>query len=222
MASGQTLQRAIPMFARVSDATLAGLARVAIRTTHGSGETVIIEGDTATAVYFVADGQVSVYRMSPSGREQVLAILGPGQAFNTVPPFQKQPHNHASVRALVRTSLLAVLIDDFRRLVAESPDLALAVLDDFAERLDHLTNLVEDLSLRTVRGRLARFLLERADQGEMTQRWTQDEMAAQLGTVRDVVGRTLRSFVDGGLIRIERNKIVLLDREGLYAEAETA
>jgi CRP-like cAMP-binding protein len=101
-------------------------------------------------------------------------------------------------------------------------------LKDFADRLDHLTNLVEDLSLRTVRGRLARFLLEHAppgpsgsiDAGGVTRRWTQDEIAAHLGTVRDMVGRTLRSFGDAGLIRMDRQRIVLLDREALEAEAQ--
>jgi len=102
------------------------------------------------------------------------------------------------------------------------------MLREFANRLDHLTNLVEDLSLRTVRGRLARFLLEHAPAGPsettnasgVTLRWTQDEIAAHLGTVRDMVGRTLRSFGDAGLVRMDRQRIVLLDREGLEAEVE--
>ncbi len=96
----------------------------------------------------------------------------------------------------------------------------MAILQDFAGRLDHLTNLVEDLSLRTVRGRLARFLLEHADSIQAARNWTHDEIAANLGTVRDMVGRTLRAFADAGLVRIERQRIVLLDREGLEAEAQ--
>lgn len=95
----------------------------------------------------------------------------------------------------------------------------MAILEDFAEKLDHLTDLVEDLALRTVRGRLARFLLEQADERGTTTRWTQDDIAARIGTVRDMVGRTLRSFVDAGLIRRDRQRIVLLDREGLEQEA---
>jgi CRP-like cAMP-binding protein len=103
-------------------------------------------------------------------------------------------------------------------LVGQSPELALALLQDFAERLDHLTNLVEDLALRTVRGRLARFLLEHAKDG-VARHWTQDGIATHLGTVRDMVGRTLRAFADAGLVRMDRQRIVLLDREGLEAEA---
>ena len=224
----QTLRR-ISLFATLSDDALARVADVAIRRTYAPGETIIIEGDPCQAAYFIVEGQVRVYRLSPSGREQVLARLGPGQAFNTVPPFQPHGLNHATGEALTPIVLYTITCDDFCRLVKECAELALLILQDFAARLDHLTNLVEDLSLRTVRGRLARFLLERASTelngtakaGQITQRWTQEEIAAHLGTVRDMVGRTLRAFADGGLVRMDRQRILLLDREGLEEEAQS-
>ncbi len=225
--TAQALRR-ISLFNSLSDETLARVADAAIRRTYTPGETIIIEGDPCQAAYFVAQGQVRVYRLSPDGREQVLVQLGPGQAFNTVPPFQPRGINHANVEALTPVTLYAIPCDDLHRLVGECPEMALALLRDFAGRLDHLTNLVEDLSLRTVRGRLARFLLEHAstdlsgtaEAGTVTQRWTQEEIATHLGTVRDMVGRTLRAFADADLIQMERQRIVLLDREGLEAEAQ--
>jgi CRP-like cAMP-binding protein len=216
----QDALRGIALFAGLSQGTLARLATVAVRRTYRPGEIILVEGEPCEAAYFLAEGFVRVYRLSPGGREQVLVRLGPGQAFNTVPPFRAQGVNHATVEALSRVVAYAVPAAEFRRAAAECPDLALAILRDFAERLHHLTNLVEDLSLRTVRGRLARFLLEQAQAGQVSHRWTQEEIAASLGTVRDVVGRTLRAFADAGLIRMERHRIVLLDREGLEAEAE--
>ena len=216
----QTLRR-ISLFATLSDDTLARVAAVAIRRTYAPGEIIIIEGDPCQAAYFIVEGQVRVYRLSPGGREQVLVRLGPGQAFNTVPPFRPHGLNHATAEAITSTTLYAITCDDFRRLVKECAELALLILQDFAARLDHLTNLVEDLSLRTVRGRLARFLLERAEADQVTRRWTQDEIAAHLGTVRDMVGRTLRAFADGGLVRMDRQRILLLDREGLEEEAQS-
>jgi len=215
----QALRRT-SLFAGLSGETLARVANVAIRRTHAPGETIIFEGDPCQAAYFVAEGQVRVYRLSPAGREQVLVRLGPGQAFNTVPPFKPHGVNHATVEPLTPVTLYVIAGDDFRRLVGECPELALAILQDFAGRLDHLTNLVEDLSLRTVRGRLAHFLLEQAETDAVTQRWTQEEIAAHLGTVRDMVGRTLRAFTAAGMVRMERQRIMLLDREGLEAEAQ--
>jgi CRP/FNR family cyclic AMP-dependent transcriptional regulator len=212
--------RHVSLFAGLSEDTLACIADVTRARAYKPGEAIIFEGDPCQATYFIAEGQVRVYRLSASGREQVLARLGPGQAFNTVPPFQPDGANHATVEALTPVTVYAISSDDLRHLVGECPDLALALLQDFAGRLDHLTDLVEDLSLRTVRGRLARFLLERGG-AEMAQKWTQDEIAAHLGTVRDMVGRTLRAFADAGLVRMDRQRIVLLDREGLEAEART-
>jgi CRP/FNR family cyclic AMP-dependent transcriptional regulator len=212
--------RATPLLADLSPGALAELARRAARHTYEPGEIIILEGEPCRAVFFISEGQVRVYRLSPGGREQVLVQLGPAQAFNTVPPFQPNGVNHATAEAVTPVTLYAVSREDFCALVAGNAELALAILKDFATRLDHLTDLVEDLSLRTVRGRLARFLLEHAEAGEVTQRWTQEEIAAHLGTVREMVGRALRSFADAGLLRLQRQRIVLLDPAGLEAEAE--
>jgi len=218
-ATAQALRR-IPLFSRLSDEALARVAGAAVRRTYAPGEVIIFGGDPCRAAYFIAEGHVRVYRLSPAGREQVLAQLGPGRAFNTVPPLRLSGVNHATAEAVTSVTLYAIPRDDFRRLVNECPDLALVILRDFADRLDHLSNLVEDLSLRTVRGRLARFLLENAEVDGATSRWTQGEIAVYLGTVRDMVGRTLRAFADAGLVRMDRQRIVLLDREGLEAEAQ--
>lgn len=211
--------RRIPILTDLPDDALSRVARLVIRHTYAPGETIIFEGDPCQAAYFIAEGQVRVYRLSPAGREQVLAQMGPGQAFNTVPPFQPNSVNHATVRAITPVTVYAIAGDDLTRLVAEIPALALALLCDFATRLNHLTNLVEDLSLRSVRERLARFLLSHGEEGNATRRWTQEEIAAHLGTVRDVVGRTLREFAETGLVRLERQRVILLDRAGLEVEA---
>ena len=220
--------RHITLFAAFSIQTLARIAEVSHTRVYQTGETVIFEGDPAEAAYFISRGRVRVYRLSPQGRQQVLARLGPGQAFNTVPPFvpfresssRSQVVNHATVEALERAELYIISTKDLRHLVAACPDMASALLQDFAQRLNHLTDLVEDLSLRTVRGRLARFLVVQAGEGDVARRWTQEEIAAHLGTVRDMVGRSLRAFADADLLRMERERIILLDREGLMAEVE--
>ncbi len=211
--------RRISLFADLPQETLSRVARVSIRRAYAPEEIVILEGDPCRAAYFVAEGHVRVLRTSPDGREQVLSQLGPGRSFNTVPLFRSQGVNHATAEAIDQATLYAIPKEDFRHLVIASPNLAIALLKDFADRLDHLTDLVEDLSLRTVRGRLARFLLQQAEADEVARRWTQAEMAARLGTVREMIGRTLRSFVDADLIKMERQRIELLDRAGLEAEA---
>jgi CRP/FNR family transcriptional regulator len=86
--------------------------------------------------------------------------------------------------------------------------------------LDHLTQLVEELSLFSTRQRLIRFLLKNGEEGQTVRGWTQEEIAAQVGTVRDVISRLLGLFAREGLIRIERQRIIILDEERLQSELE--
>ncbi len=211
--------RSISVFATLPDEVLKRVGELVITRSFAPGETIVYAGDPCEAVYFIAEGEVKVYQLSIEGREQVLVRLGAGQMFNAVPAFRDCSVNHATVEALTPVRLYALTCDDFRRLVNESHELALALLRDFAMRLDHMAGLVEDLALRTVRERLARFLLEHADDRNTPRRWTQAEIAAHIGTVRDMVGRILREFAEAGLVRQERQRIILLDRRGLELEA---
>ncbi len=226
MTSQTNTLRQIKLFADLSDATLARILRHAIQRAFQAGEIIQWETDPARGAHFIASGRVQVFRTSAEGREQILTNLGPGEALNTVPLFQPDGANPASARALTPVETRYFPREAFLSIVEQSPDLALALLRDFAGKLSALTGLVGLLSLHSIRGRLARFLIEQADTpshaepGGKSPRWTQDEIAAHLGTVRDVVGRTLRSFEEAGWVRRRQGRIELLDRAALEAEAE--
>ena len=152
-------------------------------------------------MYFILKGDVEIYRLSPAGREQILDRLGQGGCFNLVPAFLDNATNQANARALSDCDLLALGITEFSSILKEYPEFAFAVMRFFAERLARMTDLIETLSLYSVRQRVAKFLIDEADAHEKdsTMRWTQTDMAKRLGTVRDVLGRTLRKFADEGL-----------------------
>lgn len=207
----------IPYFEGLPRRALADLASRAGLRTYARRELVLLEGEEARAAHFIVSGQVRVVKLSPEGREQVLDRLGPGEAFNLVPIFDGQP-NPASVEAVNRVTICSIPREDLLAAVRRYPRLAEAILAVFAGRLRQMGDLAGDLSFRTVRGRLARFLLRRAQEGGP--RLTQAEMAAELGTVRDVVGRTLAELQHEGLIRIERHRVVITDRAGLEAHAD--
>jgi CRP/FNR family transcriptional regulator len=211
----------IAIFSGLTGATQSAIIKAIFQRDYPPKAIVIMENEPCTAAYFIASGSVRIYRMSADGREQVLARMSKGMAFNTVPPLQTHSVNHASVETLTAATIYGLRTEDYLRLLQSYPDFSYAVLKDFANRLTGLTDLIEDISLHSVRGRLARFLLDQADnKNHITQRWTQDEIAEQLGTVRDVIGRTLRTFIEAGLIRRDRQMIYLIDRKGLEAEAE--
>ncbi len=211
------LLRATPYFQSLPPAALADLAACATRRTYARGELVILEGEPARAVYLVVRGQVRAYKLSPEGRQQVLDRLGPGQSFNLVPVLDGLP-NPASVEAVNQATVLALPAGVFLDVLRRHPAVAQAVLADLAGRVRRLATLVEDLSLRTVRARLARYLLRQAEQPG--HRLTQAEMAAELGTVRDVIGRALADFEAEGLIAIDRHRIVVKNRRALEERAQ--
>jgi CRP/FNR family transcriptional regulator len=127
--------------------------------------------------------------------------------------------NRASVEALTPASVFKLTARDFDDLLTNCPEFSIVLLSHFTQRISHMTDLVADLSLLSVRSRLARFLINLADEPDTAYDWTQDEIAAQIGTVRDVVGRTLRDFETLGLITRGHRHITLLDRSGLMREA---
>lgn len=182
-----------------------------------ANEAISWQADACEFVYFIIKGEIEIYRLSPAGREQILDRLGQGGCFNLVPAFIEGAPNQANARAITNCELLAFGTGEFNRILKEYPEFAFTVMRFLAERLARMTDLIETLSLYSVRQRVAKFLIDEADaiEKEVTVRWTQTDMAKRLGTVRDVLGRTLRKFADEGLVRFEREKIILLDRQGL-------
>lgn len=216
-----TLRR-VSFCADLTEAALSALAAIAVPLHRQAGTLIQLEGEPAEAMYIVAQGRVKIARLATNGREQVLHVAAPGHHFNTVPIFDGGPCP-ANAEALTDVRLLMLPLPDLRAVVESQPTLALAFLKEFTGRLRHLVNLVDELALHTVQGRLAHLVLEQAqaaERGEDVPPLTQAEMAAQLGTVREMVARTLKSFDVLGLIRIERGVITVLDRDGLAAQAE--
>jgi CRP/FNR family cyclic AMP-dependent transcriptional regulator len=217
-----TFMRSVSFCAGLPDPTIAALVAIAMPLQRPAGAFIQFEGDSADAMYLVARGRVKIARTSRSGREQVLNVIGAGGHFNTVPMFDGGACP-ANAQAIDDVALLALPRDQLRRVVEAHPALALALLKEFTGRLRHMVDLVDDLALHSVQGRLAGLLLEQAaaaERGEPVAALTQAEMAARLGTVREMIGRALKTFEALGLLRLDRGVIVVLDRDGLAAQRE--
>jgi CRP-like cAMP-binding protein len=214
--------RSVSFCAGLPDPAITALSAIAMPLQRPAGAFIQFEGDQADAMYLVMRGRVKIARASASGREQVLNVIGASGHFNTVPMFDGGVCP-ANAQAIDNVALLALPRDRLHRVVEDHPALALALLKEFTGRLRHLVNLVDELALHSVQGRLAGLLLEQAaaaERGEAAAPLTQAEMAARLGTVREMVGRALKTFEALGLLRLDRGVIVLLDREGLAAQRE--
>ncbi len=209
--------RTIPLFARLDKQTLTETARRVRRCTFRPGQYIVFEDEQPPGLFFVLRGRVRLSCTAPDGREQVLAMVGPGENFNTVSIFDGQP-NLATARAMSPVECLLILRQDLFALLQAHPDLALAMLSIMASQLRELVGLVEDLSFRSVRARLARQLLIEAAEGMAE--LTHQELAERTGTVREIAGRALRRLAQEGLVRLERGRVIVLDAAGLQQVVE--
>lgn len=218
------LLSSVAYFQGIDEKTVQEIVRGVQRSQYDAGQLVLLEGEVAAGMYLVQTGCLKVSKIARDGREQILQFLEAGEVFNAVGVFTGQP-NAATVTALEPSQVWLIRRETMKKLMVTQPELAGRVIEELAGRVLHLITLVEDLSLRSVEARLARLLLENAVKGRIQrQRWaTQVEIASRLGTVPDVVSRTMRKLAERGLIEISRRAIRVIDKEGLelIAQIET-
>jgi CRP/FNR family transcriptional regulator len=202
--------RGVSYFRDLPDQALTQLAALAVEQRLESGQVLFLEGEPCLGMYLVTQGRVRIYKASREGREQVLTVARAGDSFAEVPVFDGGP-NPASADAMEESIVYLFPIAGFIQLVRSSPEIALGVIRVFAQRLRHMTRLVEDLSFRHVTSRVAKLLLQSAhESGADGQRLTQQEMASMIGTAREVVTRALRSLEQQGAIQVQRGQIAIL------------
>jgi len=183
---------------------------------YKAGEIIFLEGDRIENIIFVAEGQVEIAKSSLNGRKLVLEIIEKGQIINLVPLFlDNDPYNRAHAFALSDVSIISFSRADFLLLIENSLPFDITLMKMLAQRLYKLSEKSSDLGLMPVRSRLAKFFVEQANHIGKTNRFTQDEIAAHIGSVRDVVGRNLRELEEKGYLKRERNRIILLDKTSL-------
>lgn len=201
---------------------LAALARRSLVRAFTKGETVFEEGAPAPGLWVVLDGRVKLVRVSPRGREQVLHAESSGATLGEVPLFDGGGYVATAVAAEPSRLLFVprvALLDLCRR----RPEVALGVIRVLARRVRAFAALIEDLALRDVTARLAHFLLaeaRRSGSGEVQLPGTRDEVAARLGTVRELVSRSLSRLRSRGLIELGRRRVRLRDPRALAAIAD--
>jgi CRP/FNR family transcriptional regulator len=209
------LLKSIPYFSGLRPDELEAIRSGVFEKTAERGEVILLEGEPAQALFFVASGAVKVFKTSPEGKEQILNIVRPGESFNDVALFDDGP-NLASAQAMVPVVLYGVKKVELKAILERHPQVALNIIRVLAQRVRQSVGLVEDLSFRHVLSRVAKILLEHASDGTGPRpRLTQQEIAAMAGTAREVVGRSLKALEEEGLIRVERHRIVIANRPAL-------
>jgi len=211
------------LFSGLSPDDLDLLAARARPRDYSAGEILFYEGDPCQGVHLITAGAVKIVKTTPSGRQLVLAVQPAPATVAEVPVFDGGPYP-ATVTATEAVSAWLIPRVDFLHFCKQKPELALRFLEVFGGRLRQLVFLVERITFGNVRQRLAQRLLDLAQAAggsTFVLEETHEELAAHLGTVREVVTRNLGRFQGEGLIRLNRREVALLDAAGLRAEAET-
>jgi len=172
------------------------------------GDMLFWEGDACAGLYIIESGSVKLYRVSPQGRQYIISVLTEGETCNEVPAFDGGS-NPVNVEALETTRVWVVDASLLLDLVKSSPDFALKVLGKFGQNLRNLVGKVSEMAFYQVAHRLARLITEMDE--EPRPHWTQEQLAARLGTVREVVSRSLRELEKSGAIRMEDRRIQIVD-----------
>lgn len=221
----ETVLRKTALFASLTENEIQGLAGRASKKVLQRGELLFAEGDSCKGLFLVASGKIRIFKLSPAGREQVLAIEGPGSSFAELPVFDGGNYP-AAASASEDSELVFISRKDFQNFCREHPDVALKVIAVVGSRLRRLVGIIEELSFTTVRQRLIVLILQLADAGgtpskdgirlELTK--SHQDFAAELGTVRELVSRNLSRLQAEGFLEVEGRKLVVKDLAGLKRE----
>jgi CRP-like cAMP-binding protein len=211
-ASTVELLESSPHFAKLEVDTLDRVGSLLVERRIEKDEIIWLEQDPAKRVYFVASGLIKLFKASTEGKEQILRLVRPGDCFGHTGIFNGGS-NPENAQAVVPSVLYGLMGSDLETLLWEHKQLAFNTIKSLAKEIHHLINLVEDLSLRQVSGRLARMLLEHSSEGVLKDSLflTRGDMAAMTGTVREVFGRSLKALEEKGVVQSNRRSIAIRD-----------
>ena len=217
---------ASPLFAALNDE-----ARDALRQTMDDvllprGATLFSEGDPGDRLYVVTQGKIKLGRTAVDGRENLLAVMGPGEMFGELSLFDPGPRT-ATATAITETTLSGLGHDDLQPLLTQRPEVAGRLLAALARRLRRTNEAMADLVFSDVPGRVAKALLDlstrfgvQTDDGlRVTHDLTQEELAQLVGASRETVNKALADFASRGFLRLEGRAVVILDVDRLTRRA---
>jgi CRP/FNR family cyclic AMP-dependent transcriptional regulator len=218
--------RQAPLFSGLDDEVASALESSMSSSSLRRGDILFSEGDDGNQLYVVTEGKIKLGRTSQDGRENLLAILGPGQMFGELSFFDPGPRS-ATATAVTDVELKSLGHEALSPVLNAHPDVAHALLNQLAGRLRRTNEVVGDLVFSDVPGRVAKALLDlasrfgrRADDGiHVNHDLTQEELAQLVGASRETVNKALADFASRGWLRLEPRSVVILDLERLQRRA---
>jgi CRP/FNR family cyclic AMP-dependent transcriptional regulator len=208
--------RSMPIFEALSVERLVPIARVAVFRKVPRGSAVLRAGDRTDFVYFILSGVLKVLVSDEEGREVILSNLGPGEFFGEMGVLDDNPRS-ATVVANTPCELIVISKADFKRCLAENFDVSLYIMRSLVKRLRSADRKIESLALMDVFGRVARLLLEMAEEDKdgqlvIRRKVSRQDIAKMIGASREMVSRVMKDLQQQGLIEEGDGGILLRDK----------
>jgi CRP/FNR family cyclic AMP-dependent transcriptional regulator len=213
----------VPLFRSLDATELAHFGQLVREKSYPKGSVILFEDDPGDALFVVRAGRVKVVLVAEDGREVILGILSVGEHFGELSLIDDQPRS-AHVIAMEDSSLLVLRRDDFRKRVEANPSVAWSLLAELSRRLRRADGQIGSLALLDVPGRIARMLLDTADEAggspQIEKALTHQTIAHVIGASRETVSRAMREFQQAGWISTERRRIRITDRGALEKRSQ--
>jgi CRP-like cAMP-binding protein len=212
----------IPLFSGLPEEELERFAELTRERSYPKGSVILFQDDPGDSLFVLRAGRVKVVLIGEDGREVILGVLEPGAHFGELALIDDQPRS-AHVIAMEDAQLLVLRREDFRRRVEANPTVAWALLTELSRRLRRADVKIGGLVLLDVPGRIARLLLDLADEAgteQIEKPLPHQTIAQMIGASRETVSRAMKDFQDAGLIRVERRRISIGDRDALEKRSQ--
>ncbi len=212
----------VDIFQDLTSQEIEEIDRATTMTTCRRGKILYMPEDTSEVLFFLQEGRIQLYRISPDGKKLVISTLGPGTIFGEMAFIGQGMHN-SFAEASEDCVLYVMSRSDVERMLITMPKVALRIFEVLGRRLKRAEERLEEIARKGIPARLASLLLQVADDtgSDIVEGYTHQDLGEQIGTYRETTTQTLNAFKTDGLIEIGRKRITILDREGLQRIAES-
>lgn len=216
MLSNLDLIRRVPLFSRLTTDQAQAIADSVVKRRFKRGELIVEQGTKSNALFILLNGRARVLTADSRGREVILAVLQPGDYVGEMSLIDNEPHS-ATVRAEVQTDMLVLGRNEFARCLPESSSLAYGILRGLVARLRNADRQIESLALLDVYGRVARTLLDMAEEEKgikiIRGKVSRQDMAKVVGASREMVSRVMKDLEERGVIEtLENGSVVIKEK----------
>lgn len=215
---GKSCIAMVPIFSHLSEVEMKEIASITTEKTYNKGELIYLAGDKGNKLYVIHAGKVKIARLSDSGKEQVIRVLGPGEFMGELSLFSGSILTD-NAEALEKTTICLIEADKVKDLLKKYPLIAVKIMEELSQRLEQTEHLLENINLHGVEKRLADTLLKMANsQNVVILKMSRKDFASYLGMTQETLSRKLSSFQELGLISLKGHRqIRILDKHGLAA-----